>query len=89
MAEVKITIVNQLGLHARAAGKFVSLASSFRSQIEIVRGVEVVDGKSILGVLGLAAPRGTELRLVARGPDEEQALAALSDLVSQRFGEER
>ena len=89
MAEVKITICNQLGLHARAAAKFVDTASRFRANIEIVRGDEVVDGKSILGLLTLAAPRGTELTLVAQGPDESAALDALSTLVNGRFGEER
>ncbi len=89
MAEVKIRIVNQLGLHARAAAKFVDTASRYRASIEIVRGDEVVDGKSILGLLTLAAPRGTELTLVAQGPDESAALDALSTLVNGRFGEER
>lgn len=89
MAERKVTICNQLGLHARAAAKFVDTASRFRATIEIVRGEETVDGKSILGLLTLAAPRGTELRLVAVGPDEQSALDALATLVGQRFGEER
>lgn len=84
-----VTICNLLGLHARAAAKFVDLASRFDSSIEIVRGDESVDGKSILGLLTLAAPRGTELRLTAEGPDEQQALDALTQLIQQKFGEER
>ncbi len=89
MTEKTVMIVNQLGLHARAAAKFVDTASRYRANIEIVRGGEAVDGKSILGLLTLAAPRGTELRLVAQGPDEGAAIEALSALVDQRFGEER
>lgn len=89
MAERNVTICNLLGLHARAAAKFVDTASRFRASIEIVRGDETVDGKSILGLLTLAAPRGTELLLTADGPDEDQALDALSSLINQKFGEER
>jgi phosphocarrier protein len=85
----KVTICNLLGLHARAAAKFVDLASRYRSSIEIVRGDESVDGKSILGLLTLAAPRGTELRLTAAGPDEDEALDALERLIGDKFGEER
>ena len=89
MEQRNVTICNLLGLHARAAAKFVDLASRYRSAIEIVRGDETVDGKSILGLLTLAAPRGTELRLTADGPDEAEALDALSQLIGQKFGEER
>lgn len=89
MTEKTVRIVNFLGLHARAAAKFVDTASRYRASIEIVRGSESVDGKSILGLLTLAAPRGTELRLVAQGPDESQAIEALVTLIDQRFGEER
>lgn len=88
MTERTVTLVNQLGLHARAAAKFVDAASHYRCSIEIVRGDETVDGKSILGLLTLAAPRGSALRLVATGLDEEQALDALASLVAERFGED-
>jgi phosphocarrier protein len=88
MTETSITIVNRLGLHARAAASFVELACTFRSKIEIKRGVDTVDGKSILGILALAAPRGTELVLVTEGPDEEEARLALHGLVSSGFGED-
>lgn len=86
--ERTVTLINQLGLHARAAAKFVDAASRFHSNIEIVRGEETVDGKSILGLLTLAAPRGASLRLLAEGPDEGQALEALTRLIAERFGEE-
>jgi phosphocarrier protein len=88
VTERTVTLINELGLHARAAAKFVDAACRFRSSIEIVRGHETVDGKSILGLLALAAPRGSVLRLTAHGPDEEQALAALAALVDDRFGED-
>ena len=88
MTETTITIVNRLGLHARAAARFVELASGFRSRVELRRGAETVDGKSILGILALAAPRGTALQLVTEGPDEEKALRALDELVKSGFGEE-
>jgi len=89
VAERNVMIVNQLGLHARAAAKFVDLASRYRANIEIVRGGDCVDGKSILGLLTLAAPRGTQLTLLANGPDAGEALEALAQLVGGRFGEER
>jgi phosphocarrier protein len=83
-----VRIVNKLGLHARAAARFVDLASDYRSKIEIRRGDDLVDGKSILGILTLAAPRGTELELVAEGEDANEALSALSTLIETGFGEE-
>lgn len=89
MEQRDVTICNLLGLHARAAAKFVDLASRYRASIEIVRGDESVDGKSILGLLTLAAPRGTDLRLTADGPDAGEALDALAELIGQKFGEER
>ena len=88
MAERTVVLRNRLGLHARAAARFVDLAGRYRANVEIRRGEESVDGKSILGILTLAAPCGSELTIVASGPDEEAALAALVDLVEDRFGEE-
>lgn len=88
MTETPITIVNRLGLHARAAARFVEMAGDFQSRIELKRGSDTVDGKSILGILALAAPRGTELLLVTEGPDEEEARLALHELVASGFGEE-
>lgn len=89
MTERSVKIVNELGFHARAAARFVSEANRFRSQIYLVRDGEKVEGKSILGILQLAAPRGTELTIQATGPDEEDALDRLTALIEDRFGEER
>ncbi len=83
----QITIINKLGLHARAAAKFVTLASRFKADIRVTRGEKTVSGKSIMGVMMLAAARGTELELSAEGPDAAQALRELDRLVNERFGE--
>jgi phosphocarrier protein HPr len=82
-----VTIVNALGLHARAAARFVHHASRFRSQIKITRGARTVDGKSILGLLLLAAPRGATLDITADGPDATAALDELAALVARGFEE--
>jgi phosphocarrier protein HPr len=84
----RVEIRNRLGLHARAAARFVRTASRFRSRIEVVRDGRTMDGKSILGILLLAAARGTELEIGAEGDDQEAALSALSELVASGFGEE-
>jgi phosphocarrier protein len=83
-----ITIINRLGLHARAAAKFVTTASRFEAEIRLVRGERQVNGKSIMGVMMLAAGKGTQLEIVADGPDEQAALDCLVELVQSRFGEE-
>ena len=88
MRETEVEIVNRLGFHARAAARFVRLANRFDSRIRVVREEAVVDGKSILGLLTLAASRGSRLRLRAEGDDEEQAIEELVELVQARFGEE-
>jgi phosphocarrier protein HPr len=82
-----VTVVNALGLHARAAARFVKVASRFRSQIRVTRGQHTMDGKSILGLLLLAASRGSELTIVADGPDEAAAVEALGALVERGFEE--
>lgn len=87
MTSRQLTVVNELGLHARAAARFVSVASRFRSQIRVTRGQRTMDGKSILGLLLLAAARGSELTISADGPDEEEAVAALGSLVERGFEE--
>ena len=87
MRETDVEIVNKLGLHARAAAKFVSLASTFDSDIELARDERRVNGKSIMGVMMLAASQGTTIRLIADGADEDEALRQLSDLISDCFGE--
>lgn len=87
MLKQEITIINKLGLHARAAAKFVNLASQFESEIMLERNGRRVNGKSIMGVMMLAASRGTTLELSASGNDEEQAVQRLEELVMDRFGE--
>jgi len=88
MNELEVTIVNRLGLHARAAAKFVHLASTFSSRVTVSRDGTRVDGKSILGLLTLAAAKGTKLHLTIQGDDETEAAANLAELVRSRFGEE-
>ncbi len=83
-----VTVVNQLGLHARAAARFVHLATRFESRIRVGRESKVMDGKSIMGILLLAASRGTTLTVIAEGPDEDRAVDALVELVESGFGEE-
>ena len=80
-------IRNRLGLHARAAARFVQAANRFRSRIQVTRDARTMDGKSILGILLLAASHGTLLVVSAEGDDEEQAVEALSRLVEGGFGE--
>lgn len=87
--EAKITIVNKLGLHARAAARFVGLAGGFEATIQLSKGERKVDGKSIMGVMMLAAGKGSELILYATGNDSAAAITALSELVADRFGEEQ
>ena len=88
MTERTLKIGNRLGLHARAAARFVHLANSFQSRILVHKGNARVDGKSILGLLTLAAAKGTSLELSADGNDEVEALDALEALIRDRFGEE-
>ena len=88
MNELEVTIVNRLGLHARAAAKFVHLAGAFSSRVTVSRDGTRVDGKSILGLLTLAASRGTKLHLTIQGDDELEAGVQLTELVRSRFGEE-
>jgi phosphocarrier protein HPr len=88
VTESEVQVSNRLGLHARAAARFVHLANRFSSRITVVKDGTRVDGKSILGLLTLAAARGTRLRLAADGDDEREAVEKLADLVRSRFGEE-
>lgn len=87
MPERAVELVNRLGLHARAAAKFVNVSSSFSCEITVQYNDEEVNGKSILGLLLLAAPCGSTLTVRARGGDADSALEAIADLVSGRFGE--
>ncbi|KPK56031.1 MAG: phosphocarrier protein HPr [Thiotrichales bacterium SG8_50] len=88
MVTQEVNVINRLGLHARAAAKFVTLASSFESDIRVARSGRTVNGKSIMGVMMLAAAKGTVIEISADGWDEQQAIAALKDLVANRFGED-
>jgi phosphocarrier protein len=88
MKEARVQIVNRLGLHARAAAKFVHLANTFGSRITVAKDGVRVDGKSMLGLLTLAAAKGARLVLSAEGEDEDRAIRELSELVASRFGEE-
>ena len=85
--ERQVTIVNKLGLHARAAAKLVTTASRFKSDIRIKRDSREVSGKSIMGVMMLAAGIGAKLTLIAVGSDEAEALDALEQLIADKFGE--
>lgn len=87
MLEAEIEIINRAGLHARAASKLVTLTSSFGSTIKIGQ-EKMVDGKSILSLMMLAATKGTTLRLEIEGRDQRQAMEAIKSLVANRFDEE-
>jgi len=87
LIEREVRIANRLGLHARAAARFVNAAGRYRSRITLVRDARRADGKSILGILLLAAARGSSLVLEVEGPDESEAADALEALVSGGFGE--
>lgn len=87
MTERTLTIVNELGMHARAAARFVHLAVRFESRVRVAARGREVDGKSIMGLLLLAAARGTSITLRVEGHDEAEALDALSSLVAGGFGE--
>lgn len=82
-----VTIINRLGLHARAATRLVNCSSQFQSEIIIRKGTRSINGKSIMGVLTLAASPGTDLLIEADGADEEQALESIIRLINNRFGE--
>jgi len=88
MTSRSVTVVNQLGMHARAAARFVHLATRFEARIRVARQGREMDGKSILGLLLLAAARGSTITITADGADEEGAVAALTQLVETGFGED-
>ncbi len=87
MISKEVTIINKLGLHARAAAKLVTCASRYSSSIQLRRNEQEVNGKSIMGVMMLAASQGTRLELVIDGEDEAAACEALEELIAARFGE--
>ncbi|ULQ45307.1 HPr family phosphocarrier protein [Flagellatimonas centrodinii] len=86
--ERTVDIVNRLGLHARAAAKLVTLASKFEADIQVRKDARQVSGKSIMGVMMLAAAKGSQITLIAEGADAETALSELAALIADRFGEE-
>ena len=83
-----IIIINKLGLHARAAAKFVQTASAFQSDIMVTSSNREVSGKSIMGIMMLAAGKGKEISITAIGADEKEAITALTELIEDRFGED-
>ena len=87
MSEATVQVLNRLGLHARAAARFVHLANNFESRISVTKDGARVDGKSILGLLTLAAAKGSKLQLSAEGEDADQAIEELAGLVRSGFGE--
>jgi phosphocarrier protein len=87
MTSCDVVVANELGLHARAAARFVQLATRFLSQIRVGRDAKMMDGKSILGILLLAAAQGTTLTITADGPDETRAIEELVRLVESGFAE--
>jgi phosphocarrier protein len=87
MIEKELHIINKLGLHARAAAKFVTCAGNYQSDVKLARNGRTVNGKSIMGVMMLAAAKGTSLALTVDGPDEEQAVQSIEELVNAKFGE--
>jgi phosphocarrier protein HPr len=86
--EREFDILNRLGLHARAAAQLVRLTNGFASEIHVAKDGIEVNGKSIMGVLMLAAPKDTKILVRAIGPDAEEALAAIGELIGRKFGEE-
>ncbi len=87
-AQTVVTILNERGLHARAAAKFVKLAGSFDAEVTVVKNGTTVSGSSILGLMMLAAAPGCELELRAQGPAATAALGALAELIAKKFDED-
>jgi len=89
MIQQQVEIINKLGLHARAAAKFVTTASAYEADVYLEYDEQKVNGKSIMGVMMLAAAKGSQLELYVEGADEEQAATALIKLIQNRFDEEK
>jgi phosphocarrier protein len=87
MIQQNIRIINKLGLHARAAAKLVSCASRFESDIQLKKGEQLANGKSIMGVMMLAASQNTDIEMCVNGKDEQEAFNALAELINAKFGE--
>ena len=88
MNHKKITIINKLGLHARAAAKFVQVASRYQAEINVYSGHKEVSGKSIMGIMMLAAGKGSAIEIKTIGADEDEAMSALEALINDKFGED-
>ena len=88
MKTAAVMIVNKLGMHARASAKFVTLAAQFKSDVTLGRNGQHANGKSIMGIMMLAAGKGSQVDLTVHGDDEQQAMEALSALIDNRFGED-
>ena len=88
MQNQNFTIINRLGLHARAAAQFVQTANKFNSEVALVKDDIEVNGKSIMGILLLAAPQGTDISVTVDGTDEEQAMKVIAELIEDGFGED-
>jgi phosphocarrier protein HPr len=88
-ASRSVEIVNERGLHARASAKFVKLAASFDAEVKVSKEDNTVDARSIMGLMMLAAGPGCEIQITADGPEADEAVSALADLVENRFEEER
>src|SRR5437762_14334886 len=86
--EKEITIVNRLGLHARPAAMFVRIASRYRSEIWVEKEVEQINGKSIMGLMMLAAGQGSKLLIRCEGPDADRAMQEIEELINRRYNEE-
>ena len=89
MVEQEITITNKLGLHARAAAKLVNVAAKYQCELSLQHSDQTVDGKSIMGLMMLAATQGTTIRLLAQGEDADDAVEEIVRLIEDRFGEEQ
>jgi len=87
VVSIEVRVVNKLGMHARAAARFVKEASNFESEVWVSKGKSRVNGKSIMGILTLAAAKGDDIQIEADGADASQAARALGDLVTSGFGE--
>ena len=88
MIECELTVQNRLGLHARPASLFVQATNKYKSKVKVIKGAMEVDGKSIMGLLMLAAPVGTVLKIIAQGDDENEVVEHLKKLFNARFGED-
>lgn len=87
MIDTTVNVINKLGLHARASGKLIEVTTRYRSRIQLGKDSQLIDAKNIMALLMLGAGKGSTLRLVVDGPDEQQAVTAVQDLFARRFDE--